>query len=126
MQRRGFLEYPDHRLKPEDFLGFTELSPFSQLWKRLGLTDDDLLLVQLGIMCEPDRWPVISDTGGVRKMRFVSKDGRHMRCCYKFYEHHHKVLLALAYPKNVKETLTADDKKRIRTAISEIDQEMNA
>jgi len=130
MHSRGVLEYPEHRYKPEDFLGFTELKPFTLLWRKLNLTDDDLLRLQITIMCDPTGSPVISNTGGVRKLRFspqASDSGTSggMRCCYKFYEAHHKVFLALVYPKSMKDNLTAEDKKRIRNAIADIDRELS-
>lgn len=130
MKNRGILKYPAHVFKPEDFMGFTELKPFSVLWSRLNLTDEDLLTIQIAIICNPDGHPIISGTGGVRKLRFAPKGdaaGKSggMRCLYKFFPEHHRVILALVYPKNVKEDISPEDKKRIRKAIQEFEDELN-
>lgn len=130
MNKRGKLWYPGHKLKPEDLLTFIELKIFTRIWTRLNLTDDDLLFVQLAIMCDPHGAPVIANCAGVRKLRFVPAgvgSGKRdaMRCCYKFFEEHHVVVLALPYPKSIKEELTPDDKKRIRNAIAEIEKDLN-
>lgn len=130
MNSRGTLWYPAHAIKPEDLLTFIELSVFTKIWSKLGLTDEDLLLVQMAIMCDPQGPPVIADTGGVRKLRFVPKRmsaGKRggMRCCYKFFVEHKVVVLALAYPKSMKEDISAEDKKRIRKAIEEIERELD-
>ena len=125
MNNRGKLSYPSHVFKPEDYLTFIELSVFTKIWTRLDLTDDDLFLVQLAIMCDPQGPPVIPGTNGVRKLRFVpeacptgKRDG--MRCCFRFFSEHKTVVLALVYPKSVQENISADDKKRICAAIGEI------
>lgn len=73
MHNRGRLSYPSHAFKPEDLLTFVELSVFTVIWQRLNLTDDDLFLVQLAIMCDPNGPPVIPGTDGLRKLRFVPK-----------------------------------------------------
>lgn len=118
------------QLKPEELLTFIELPVFTNLWQRLKLTDDDLFALQIAIMCDPQGAPVIPYTDGVRKRRFVprslptgKRDG--MRCCYKFFIRHKVVVLALAYPKSVQEDISADDKKRIRKAINEIEKELD-
>ncbi len=72
----------------------------------------------------------ISGTGGVRKLRFAPKNdatGKSggMRCLYKFLPKHHRAILALVYPKNVKEDISPEDKKRIRNAIEEFEAELN-
>ncbi|MFO0917191.1 MAG: hypothetical protein U0872_02625 [Planctomycetaceae bacterium] len=130
MNGRGKLVYPAHRFKPEDLLTFIELKPFTRLWNHLKLTDDDLSLVQLAIMCEPKAPPVIEDCAGVRKIRFsprASGKGKSgsMRCCYKYFEEHKVVALAIVYPKGTKEDISEDDKSRIRRAIQEIERELD-
>jgi hypothetical protein len=127
MSNRGKLTYPSDEFKPEDYVSFIELSPFTRLWEKLGLTDDDLFLVQLAIMCNADGPPVIQGTNGIRKLRFVRKGsgtGKSggMRCCYKFISERNTAVLALVYPKSVQENISADDKARIRKAIDEIEK----
>lgn len=130
MNHRGKLSYPSHVFNPKDYMTFIELRPFSRLWSQLDLTDDDLFLVQLAIMCDPQGPPVISGTGGIRKLRFApgTSDGGKsggMRCLYRVFDEHNKVVLALVYPKNVRENISADDKKRLRKAMEEIEEEFD-
>ncbi|HEY7117367.1 MAG TPA: hypothetical protein VH475_12315 [Tepidisphaeraceae bacterium] len=61
----------------EDWKRFIELPYFRAKWIHLGLTDDDLRALQLALTAAPDRWPVVSGTGGLRKVRFAkSKSNR--------------------------------------------------
>lgn len=59
---------------PEDLLTFIELSVFTNVWQKLKLTDEDLFLLQVAIMCDPTGSPVIPGTNGVRKLRFAPAD----------------------------------------------------
>jgi hypothetical protein len=130
MRMRGRLVYPGHRFRPEDWLGFTEMKPFTRLWQRLELTDEDLQLVQMAIMCDPSGPPVIPGTGRLRKLRFApvgSAKGKSggMRVCYAYFEEHQRVILALVYPKSQKEDLTAEEKAAIKTALEQIKKEFD-
>jgi len=130
MMNRGKTMNPGDQFSPEDLVSFLELKSFSKLWTHFKLTDDDLLDLQLAIMGNPKGHPVIPDCGGVRKLRFApmgSSSGKResMRCCYKYFEEHKIVVLAAVYPKSVKENISADDKRRIRNAIEEIESMLN-
>jgi len=120
--------YPARHFRPEDWLGFFELPVFTRYWSKLGLTDEDLLLVQLGIMCQPKAAPVIEGTGGLRKLRFsphsrpTGKRDAH-RLCYVYFEEVSRVLLVLVYPKNQKDDLSAAERTRIREMIEQIRKE---
>lgn len=130
MSKKGLLRYPEHRFKPEDTLSFIETKAFTRFWQKLKLTDDDLLLVQILIMCHPTGPPVIAGSGGVRKIRFSpfsapkGKSGA-LRLCYAYFERHHTVALGIVYPKGVQEDLSAAELQRIALAISEIEQELD-
>src|SRR5438045_3077195 len=87
---------------PKSLPRFIELKPFEAGWKRLGLGDDDLFALQLGIMLNPTGWPVVAGTGGLRKMRFTSvrwKTGKRgaARIGYVYLERFRVVLLVIAY-----------------------------
>jgi mRNA-degrading endonuclease RelE of RelBE toxin-antitoxin system len=118
-----------HQLKPEDLLTFVELPAFSFLWPKFNLTDEDLLVEQIRIMCDPKGHPVIPGSGGLRKLRF-SPQGRDagrrggFRLCYVFFEEWKIVVLALVYPKSKKDDLSPDEKKRIKKAIADIRKEL--
>jgi hypothetical protein len=84
---RAVVTYPSHLCKPEGLLSFVEMSGFSDNWKELGLNDDTLHLLQIAIMTDPSREPIIKETGGLRKLRFSlpnEQSGKRggVRVCY--------------------------------------------
>ena len=116
---RCILEYPRHKLKPEDLLNFIELSCFTTDWEALGLDDDDLLDLQVAIMANPKGGALVPGTGGLRKMRFAPRRWRvgrsgAARVCYVYFEDYSIILLALVYAKGHKVELSAADKKAIK------------
>lgn len=122
--------YGSRSLQAQDLLTFVELKPFTRLWRQLGLDDDDLSALQTLIMLNPKGPPVIPDTGPLRKMRFtrvdsnVGKSGAY-RVCYAYLEEHGQVILALVYPKNQKDDLSNDDKKKIKRILDQIQEELD-
>jgi len=52
---------------------FKELPAFAR-WREHYLNDDDYLLLQLELMQKPDHGDVIQGTGGLRKLRFASRN----------------------------------------------------
>lgn len=116
------LRYPAHKFAPEDLLNFIELDDFGTDWKDLGLDDDDLHLLQILIMLQPQPNNVIQGTGGLRKIRFapgrwnVGKSGA-VRVCYVFFPEVSIVLLVTAYSKSEKDNLSAAEKKQIKQFI---------
>jgi len=108
----------------EQFLHFVEMDEFCQDWEGLGLNvDSDLWTLQIAIMQNPTQAPVIAGTGGLRKLRFSppshqqGKSGA-IRVCYVYFPRHGTILLAMAYGKNQKATLTAREKQGIREYIA--------
>jgi len=126
------LIYRAHTCKPEDFLHFVEYPAFSSDWDELGLdVEEDLLALQLMIMANPSGAPVITGTGGLRKLRFApsrwncGKSGA-ARVCYVFFKEHWTVVLLLAYGKGSKETLTNSEKAIINSVIRWTEKWLNA
>jgi len=120
------LRYPNHVLSPEDLLHFVELDEFSKDWESLGLdVEDDLLALQVSIMCDPERGNVIQGTGGLRKMRFsppgsnTGKSGA-IRVCYAYIREHWLVLLVLAYGKSDKLDLSQRDKQGVKEYLDHV------
>ena len=108
---------------------FIETRAFTALWMKLGLNDQDLLALQVDILAQPNRAPVITATGGVRKLRFAPPSWRtgksgSLRVCYKHFEAYHVIVLALVYPKNVQDDLSADEKRRLRKAVAEFEEQL--
>jgi hypothetical protein len=69
---------------PEDWPQFIELPGFTRAWAALGLGDDDLKALQTAILDGPSRHPVVSGTGGLRKIRFARPgEGRGKSSSYR-------------------------------------------
>lgn len=106
-------------LFPEDFCVFVEAAEFRNDWRDLGLTEDDLLELQVEITVAPTRHPVIAGTGGLRKMRFAprrlkrGKSGA-VRVCYAHFPAVNVVLLVIAYAKGEQDTISPAHKVAIR------------
>ncbi len=113
----GTLVFPKHALNPEELLNFIEMKGFVDDWERLKLdVEFDLLALQVAIMAAPRAAPVVSGTGGLRKLRFSPpgwKMGKRdaIRVCYVYFEDFWTVLLVVAYAKNEKGDLTAVEKR---------------
>src|SRR5262249_17289118 len=75
---------------PTDWPEFIELPGFTRAWVALGLYGGDLRALQAAILNGPERHPVVSGTGGLRKLRFArpgerrGKSGAH-RVSYACY-----------------------------------------
>ncbi len=115
------LKYPDHLLNPDHLLTFIEADGFSDDWKQLGLSDEDLWVAQAIIGAHPTGSPVISGTGGLRKVRFApsSKSGHRewFRICYAYFPDAGVVLLVVAYAKSELDDIPAEYKKHFRNMI---------
>jgi hypothetical protein len=72
------------------------------------------------VAIDPERYPVVSGTMGVRKARWsrpgMGKSGG-IRLIYYFWVEPNAVVLITAYAKNEKENLTDADKKEIRKIV---------
>lgn len=106
---------------------FIHTAPFCRCWKAMGLDDDDLILLEDHLLRNPQSGDVIEGTGGARKLRISLGDNRGKsgggRVIYVDIYEHGRLYLLFAYPKNVQENLTADQKKQIRTMIEQIRKE---
>lgn len=99
---------------------FIYTESFQKSWKTMGLSDEDLPLLEIELLKNPRAGDVIEGTGGARKLR-IQLEGRGKsggaRVIYlDVYEKEHLYLL-FAYPKNVQENLNADQKKAIAKLI---------
>ncbi len=92
----------------------------------MGLNDDNLLDLEAILLENPQVGDVIEGTGGARKMR-IQLEGRGKRgggrVIYLDVFEHENLYLLFAYPKNVQDDLTPDQKKAIRKMIEEIRKE---
>lgn len=127
-RERLTLEHPP-TLKPEDWARFIELKAFTRGWKRLKLDDDDLRALWLLIMIQGSDAPVVSGTGGLRKIRFSSsrwgtgkKGGA--RVCFAYFVEFSVVLLVTVYRKGKKEDLTEKEKREIKELLKGFEDDL--
>lgn len=106
---------------------FIYTMPFRKCWSAMGLGDDALRLLEKALLEDPQLGDVIEGTGGARKMRIKLEDNRGKsgggRVIYVDVYEKEKLYFLFAYPKNVQENLTPEQKKAIKKIIEEIKKE---
>ncbi len=101
---------------------FIQTGEFSRNWDRLGFDDEDLRQLELDIMNNPDKYPVMKGTGGLRKARIAlgennkGKSGG-ARVCYVDFVFAETVYLITVYPKKEKDNLSKEERNEIKKAI---------
>ena len=105
---------------------FVYTATFQRSWKAMGLDDNDQKLLEEALLKNPQAGDVIEGTGGARKMR-IQLEGRGKsgggRIIYVDVFEKEKLYLLLAYPKNVQDNLTPEQKKMIQKLIETIKKE---
>jgi mRNA-degrading endonuclease RelE of RelBE toxin-antitoxin system len=79
-------------------------------------------LMQLELVADAERGAIIKESGGLRKLRWsLSGRGKSggIRVIYFWAKHQDIVLLLLAYPKNVQDTLTPAQRRILRAVVEE-------
>ena len=105
---------------------FVYTEPFRKCWKAMGLSEDDLKKLEEILLENPQLGDVIEGTGGARKMRIqIENRGKSGggRVIYVDVFEKEKLYFLLAYPKNVQDNLTPDQKKQVRKLIEAIKKE---
>jgi hypothetical protein len=93
------------------------------------LTDSDLTALQAAILDGPNRYPIVSGTGGLRKIRFArpragrGKSGSY-RACYACFLDDGVIVLAMVYGKGEQADLTMAQRKSIATALRAISEQL--
>jgi hypothetical protein len=111
--------------EPSDWPKFIELPGFARAWASLGLSDVDLTALQTAILDGPNRYPVISGTGGLRKIRFArpgqrrGKSGSY-RACYACFLENGVIILAMVYGKNEQPDLSVAQRRSIAAILKTI------
>lgn len=103
---------------------YTEL--FRKSWAAMGMTDENLIELEDALLSDPRRGSVIEGTGGARKVRIsIGNKGKSGggRVIYVDVYESEKLYCLLAYPKNVQEDLTADQKAAVRKMVEAIKKE---
>lgn len=106
---------------------FVYTAPFRQCWKAMGLSDAELPVLERILLNDPQKGDVIEGTGGARKLR-IQLDRNHGkrgggRVIYVDIFEKERLYLLFAYPKNVQENLTPEQKAAIRRVIEAIRRE---
>ena len=100
---------------------FIETPTFTRQIKALA-SDDELKELQRDLIAQPDKGSLIQGTGGLRKIR-IATDNRgksgSSRVIY-FLASADTVYLVLAYPKNVKDSLTPAEKAVLKTLTKQL------
>ena len=102
---------------------FVEVPLFTKRWMEIGLTDSDLLQLQIMLLKDPESGPVIEGTGGIRKVRFPlenrGKSGS-VRVCYTDFAEYEVTYLITAFTKKEQENLTRDEKAVLRKLVKSL------
>ena len=114
---------------PTGWPKFIELPGFTRAWTALELRDGDLWALQTSILDGPDRYPVVSGTGGLRKVRFARPGGGRgksgsYRVCYACFLGDGVIILAMVYGKGGQADLTAAQRKEIAAALRAIGEQL--
>ena len=104
---------------------FVITKEFDKNWKDMGLTDNDLKILQQELILNPQKGDVIQGTSGLRKLRIAfenrGKSGSG-RVCYVDFAVYEKIYLITAYPKNEKENLSKSERNAISEMIKQLER----
>ncbi|MBQ2347490.1 MAG: type II toxin-antitoxin system RelE/ParE family toxin [Clostridia bacterium] len=106
---------------------FVITQEFDKNWNDMGLTDDDLKLLQEELIMNPQKGKVIQGTGGLRKLRIAfenkGKSGSG-RVCYVDFALYERIYLITAYPKNKKENISKAERNAIAAMIAQLENSL--
>ena len=99
---------------------FIEVPLFTKRWSEIGLSDVELLQLQIALLKDPESGPIMEGTGGIRKVRFPlehrGKSGS-VRVCYVDFAEFEITYLITAFAKNEQENLTDAEKNVLRKLV---------
>ncbi|MCL2298535.1 MAG: type II toxin-antitoxin system RelE/ParE family toxin [Firmicutes bacterium] len=105
---------------------FIRTIPFERSWAAAGLNDGDLRELENVLLENPDAGMVIPGLSGCRKLRFQlpgrGKSGG-ARVVYVDIVVREKIFLLLAYPKNVQENLTSEQRRSLSCLVDILKKE---
>ncbi len=106
---------------------FIETKEFTKQCEELGIEDEVLRLLEIDIMRNPDKYPVIPGTGGLRKAR-ISIDNRGKsagaRVCFVEFVVLEIVYFITVYGKKEKDNLAKKELNAIKKAIVELERNL--
>jgi hypothetical protein len=103
-------------------LSFIQLSGFAANWRRMKFTDEDLRALENAVAQRPDGPPVMSGTGGLRKIRFAPRSAGSgksggARACYAYFPEFGLVYFCAVYAKNDRASLSAAERGAFRRVL---------
>lgn len=102
---------------------FVYMPSFEKQWKEANLTEDNLRDLELFLCEHPNAGDMIQGTGGLRKLRWSipgkGKSGG-VRTLYVDFATFEQIHMIACFRKSVKESLTGDEKKSIKSVIDQI------
>ncbi|WP_203333587.1 type II toxin-antitoxin system RelE/ParE family toxin [Planococcus beigongshangi] len=104
---------------------FIYVENFDQKWKQLGLGAAEQRELEFQLLMDPGQGAVITDTGGLRKMRFSpesenkGKSGDY-RIIYLDIQTASHTILLLVYEKNQQAALKPDQKKVLKQFVEQL------
>ena len=105
---------------------FIETSLFTKRWHELGLTDENLLMLQQTLLRKPDAGVVMQGTGGIRKLRIAfehrGKSGS-ARVCYVDFAIYEKIYLITVFAKSDQDNLSDQEKAILKKLVSQLKEE---
>ncbi|MGN0740020.1 MAG: type II toxin-antitoxin system RelE/ParE family toxin [Treponema sp.] len=105
---------------------FIEVPLFTKRWKEIGLSDEDLLALQIMLLKNPESGPVMEGTGGIRKVRFAlenrGKSGS-VRVCYTDFAEYEVTYLITAFTKNEQANLSDEEKNVLKKLVKALREE---
>ena len=102
---------------------FIQAPQFTRAWDSYINDDEELRKIEIDIMQNPKKYPVIKGTGGLRKLRWkLGNKGKRsgVRICYIDFEEFCIVYLMLLYSKNEKEDLSDEEANKVKMYIDEV------
>ena len=106
---------------------FIQSCEFSREGDKLGFDDEDLRQLELDILQNPAKYPVIKGTGGLRKARVALRDrGKRgsARVCYVDFVMFETVYLITVYGKNKKDNLSMQERNEIKKLITVLEDKL--
>lgn len=105
---------------------FIFTKPFLSSWKAMGLDTDSLKALEEIMLSNPKIGDVIQGTGGARKIRIqLDRRGKSGggRVIYLDVFQKEKLYFLFAYPKNLQDDLTSEQRKLIKAIVDAIKKE---
>ena len=106
---------------------FIQTTEFSHNWDDLGFDEEDLRLLELDIMRNPNKYPIIQGTGGLRKARIaLGNKGKRggARVCFVDFVFAETIYLITVYRKKEKDNLSKEERNEIKKVIDTLSKHL--